>query len=126
MPEPGRPFRPRNTARARSLRHAATPHERQLWSCLARSALGVRFNRQMPVGPYFADFLCRELALIVELDGFSHETRQGYDAARDRWLAEAGYRVLRFPNAALRENLEGVVAAITEAIREERERRGER
>ena len=77
----------------------------------------------MPVGPYFADFLCRELALIVELDGFSHEVRSEHDAARDGWLAQAGFRLLRFANAEVRTNLEGVVSAITEAIREERQKR---
>ena len=93
-------------------RRAATPAERLLWRYLARSQLRVKFSRQMPVGPWFADFLCRELALVVELDGFSHETRLAEDAARDRAMVAAGYRVLRFTNAEVRDNLEGVVTAI--------------
>ena len=110
MPEstpPARTFRPRATDRARELRRDAPPAERLLWRRLSASQLGAKFSRQMPLGRYFADFLCRELGLVIELDGFSHETRQGYDAARDRWLAEAGYRVLRITNAEVGENLEG-------------------
>jgi BirA family biotin operon repressor/biotin-[acetyl-CoA-carboxylase] ligase len=70
-------FQPRNTNRARELRNAATPAERCLWGFLSASQLGAKFSRQMPLGPYYADFLCRELALVVELDGFSHEGRVG-------------------------------------------------
>ena len=109
-------FRPRDTERARELRNRATPAERQLWRYLGRSQLGVKFSRQMPVGPFFADFLCRGLRLIVELDGFSHDLRPAEDAARDRYLAEAGYRVVRFSNAEVMENLEGVLAAIRRAV----------
>ncbi|MCP9221592.1 DUF559 domain-containing protein [Erythrobacter sp. LQ02-29] len=64
-------WNPRNTKRARELRRAATPAERKLWPYLARSALGAKFSRQMPVGPWYVDFLCRELKLAIELDGAS-------------------------------------------------------
>lgn len=111
-------FKPRNTARARKLRREATPAERVLWRYLSRSQLGVKFSRQMPVGPYFADFLCRELGLVVELDGYSHDLRPGHDAARDSWMREEGYRVLRFANTAVRADPESVVLAIREAVRE--------
>jgi len=70
----------------------------------------------MPVGPYFADFLCRERRLIVELDGFSHELRPEHDERRDEYLSQAGYRILRFDNLDVHENLEGVVFAIREAL----------
>jgi len=109
-------FQPRNTARARELRRAATPAERILWRYLSRSQLGVKFSRQMPVGPYFADFLCRELRLVIELDGYSHDLRPEHDAARDQWMREEGYRVLRFTNAQVLENVEGVVWVIGEEI----------
>jgi len=66
----------------------------------------------MPVGPFFADFLCRERKLIVELDGHSHDVAPERDVYRDRYLAEAGYRVLHFANADVMGNVEGVVAAI--------------
>lgn len=112
MPE----WNPRNTVRARGLRNAATPAERLLWRYLARSGLGAKFSRQMPVGPYFADFLCRELQLLVELDGISHDRAPGRDGTRDRWMAERGYRVLRFTNAEVLGNAEGVATTIREAI----------
>jgi len=66
----------------------------------------------MPVGPYFADFLCRELSLVVELDGYSHGLRLDYDATRNRWMAEQGYRVLRFSNEAVFGQLDGVLTVI--------------
>ena len=109
-------FRPRNTQRARELRHSATPAERELWRYLSRSQLGVKFSRQMPVGPFFADFLCRERRLIVELDGFSHDVAPERDVRRNNYLREAGYQVLHFANADVAGNVEGVVTAIRLAV----------
>ena len=105
-------WKPRNTARARSLRREATPAERALWQYLARSQTGAKFSRQMPVGPWFADFLCRELALVVELDGFSHDAAPERDVRRDAWMAAHGFAVLRFTNADVLGNVEGVAGAI--------------
>ena len=70
----------------------------------------------MPIGPYFADFLCRELMIVVELDGHSHDVRPDYDATRDRFMTDAGYSILRFTNADVRENVEGVATAIQLAV----------
>ncbi len=109
-------WKPRNTTRARALRNAATPAERLLWQYLARRQLGAKFCRQMPVGPYIADFLCREEKLIVELDGFSHDCRPDHDAARDHWLIQQGYRVLRFTNEEMLRNGEGVAIAIRQEL----------
>jgi very-short-patch-repair endonuclease len=114
-------WKPRNTGRARELRTCATPAERLLWRYLARSQLGAKFSRQMPLGPYFADFLCRELRLVVEIDGFSHDLRPDHDAARDRWLHGEGYRVLRFTNAEVLGDAEAAAVAIGTAIKEMRE-----
>ena len=113
-------FKPRDTERARELRNQATPAERLLWRYLARGQLGAKFSRQMPVGPYFADFMCRDLKLIVELDGFSHEMRQAADAARTQVIEAEGYRVLRFTNADVLGNAEGVALAIQAVVREVR------
>ncbi|WP_298282392.1 DUF559 domain-containing protein [Novosphingobium sp.] len=109
-------YKPRNTDRARALRRAATQTERLLWRNITGKAVGAKFSRQMPIGPYFADFLCRALSIVIELDGHSHDLRPEYDATRDRFMAEAGYQVLRFTNADVRENCEGVVAAIALAV----------
>ena len=115
-------FKERNTERARTLRNQASPAERLLWQRLSnRQVEGCKFSRQMPVGPYFADFLCRERRLVVELDGFGHDMQIEYDARRDRWMADAGYRVLRFTNDDVFERVEGVVWTIAEALRESAE-----
>jgi very-short-patch-repair endonuclease len=111
-------FRDRNTVRAQQLRNAATPAERLVWQYLSRSQLGAKFSRQMPVGPFFADFLCREQMLIIELDGFSHDISPEKDIYRDRYLNEAGYRVLRFTNAEVLGNVEGVIIVIQRALLE--------
>ena len=110
-------FKPRNTQRARHLRNNATPAERKLWPYLSRSQLGAKFSRQMQVADHFyADFLCRQRMLIVELDGFSHDVAPERDVWRDAVLRNAGYRVLHFSNDEVRTNLEGVVEAIRLAL----------
>ena len=70
----------------------------------------------MPVGPYFADFLCREHKLVVEIDGYSHEGRQAYDRQRERAMENAGYSILRFTNDDVVERVEGVVYKIATAL----------
>lgn len=83
-----------------------------MWEYLSRGQQGAKFSRQMPVGPYFADFLCRELKLVIECDGHSHDVAPARDDGRDAWFAADGYTVLRFANADVLENVEGVVTAI--------------
>ena len=78
-----------------------TTAEAMLWRTLRGSRIdGLKFRRQVPIGSYVADFLCFQRRLIVELDGPPHdsEERQSRDRARDEWLHEQGYLVLRFAN----------------------------
>ena len=110
----------RDTDRARELRRQATPAERALWEHLSRSQQGAKFSRQMPVGPYFADFLCRELKLVIELDGHSHDVAPERDEIRDTWMAREGYCVLRFTNAEVLRNVEGVMTAIRSEVQRSR------
>ncbi len=70
----------------------------------------------MPVGPYFADFLCRERNLIIELDGDSHDHTVEYDTRRDDYCYSQGYQILRFSNPDVMENLEGVVTYIQTSL----------
>ena len=70
----------------------------------------------MPVGAYFADFLCREAQLIIELDGYSHDMRQASDHRRDQWFINNGFRVLRFTNSDVMANVEGVVSEIERTL----------
>ncbi|MEL7476160.1 MAG: DUF559 domain-containing protein [Cyanobacteria bacterium J06555_12] len=111
-------WQPRNTTRARTLRNQATPAERALWERISRSQLGAKFSRQMPVGPYYTDFLCRELKLVIELDGHSHDVAPKRDGVRDAWMLGGGYTVMHFTNAEVRDNIEGVAMAICDKIKE--------
>ena len=106
---------------ARGLRRSMTRAETLLWRALRGHRLdGYGFRRQHPIGPYFADFICLELRLIVETDGRTHEGEEakGRDVARDAWLKGAGYRVLRFPDDLVILGLPIVVERIREALRE--------
>ena len=115
-----RPFREgRPTRQARELRLNPTDAERRLWRALSRRQIaGVRFNRQVPVGPYIADFAARSEKLIVEVDGGQHDERAAYDEGRTRYLEAQGWRVIRFWNNEVLGNLEGVVQTIERALAE--------
>ena len=87
---------------ARTLRKDDTEAERRLWEELrSRRLNGFKFVRQLPIGPYFADFACRAAKLVVEVDGATHgsEDEVRHDAARTRYLEEQGWQVLRVWNA---------------------------
>lgn len=111
---------------ARHLRRTLTDAERRLWYHLrGRRFLGLHFRRQHPIGPYFADFACLELGLVIELDGGQHSSiaGQNHDAARSDVLAALGFRVLRFWDNEALSNTTGVLEAIrgvVDAIRNQR------
>ena len=99
----------RPTQRAQELRNSATPAERMLWQHLSRRQLdGWKFSRQMPVGPFVCDFLSRELKLVIELDGGQHDENQA-DAARTAYIEQQGFRVVRYWNNEVHENVAGVL-----------------
>ncbi|MQX37321.1 DUF559 domain-containing protein [Roseospira navarrensis] len=98
--------------RARALRQAMTDAEKALWRRLRHDQLGVRFRRQHPIGPYIADFACRPVRLIVEVDGGQHAVRPARDQRRDAWLKGQGFTVLRFWNHDVLGNLDAVVNSI--------------
>ncbi|MDB5529983.1 MAG: hypothetical protein JWR51_3086 [Devosia sp.] len=102
--------------RARLLRQDGTDAENRLWYSLRSRALGGnKFVRQLAIGPYFADFACREHMLIIEVDGGQHDGSQS-DIARTGYLNSQGYSVLRFWNNEVLENRDGVLDAITRVI----------
>jgi very-short-patch-repair endonuclease len=107
--------RPVATVRARSLRKSETDAERKLWSLRGRRLAGHKFVRQFPIGPCFADFACREAALVIEVDGSQH-LDSSRDARRDAFLAAEGYSILRFWNTDVLTNLDGVAASILAAL----------
>ena len=103
-----------HTHRARELRNGATRHERKLWRMISR--LRPKFTRQLPIGPYFADFACRQAKLIVELDGSQH-AEFARDRRRDTFLQES-WTILRVWNSELDENPDGVFEAIVHCAAE--------
>jgi very-short-patch-repair endonuclease len=101
---------------ARSLRAHQTEVEKRLWSRLRdRGLFGLKFRRQVPLGPFVADFVCAEGALVIELDGGQHESSQGKDDRRTAWLESRGWRVVRFWNNEVNENIDGVLQMIASA-----------
>jgi very-short-patch-repair endonuclease len=107
------------TTRARSLRSSATIAERQLWKVLRRHQLGgFQFRRQQPIGPYVVDFFCASAKLVIEIDGGQHAdpSAEMRDQRRTRWLRSHGYRVLRFWNNEVLQNMEGVWQIISDAV----------
>jgi very-short-patch-repair endonuclease len=96
--------------RVRAARREQTPAERLLWSHLrSRQLGGWKFRRQVWVGRFIADFLCAEAKLIVEVDGDTHAVQVNYDESRTAWLRSEGFRVVRFSNFDVMENVEGVL-----------------
>jgi len=96
---------------------APTPAERKLWQGLRRHQVGdLKFRREVPLGPYIADFYCPSARLVVEVDGVSHIDAPA-DAVRDAWMAKDNIRVVRISNGDVLRNVEGVLIAIGELAR---------
>ena len=109
----------KSTTRARTLRREQTAAESKLWACLRNRQLnGVKFARQVSIGPFFADFCCREAKLIIEIDGVTHETPEelSHDTRRTAWLESQGYRVIRFRNEELMGDLDFVLEKIQQSL----------
>jgi very-short-patch-repair endonuclease len=102
--------------RARVLRPDATEAEKKLWQHLRQPPFKQHhFRRQATIGPYFADFASHQLKLVIEVDGGQHSLSTS-DETRTRYLEANGYRVLRFWNNDVLQNMSGVLASIDTAI----------
>ena len=102
--------------RARELRKEMTLAEKLLWSRLRNKQLkGLKFRRQHPLGPFIADFYCAARRLVVEIDGDIHDLQPERDAARTEQFEQYGYRVIRFRNKQVLNEIEDVLAAIEAA-----------
>ena len=100
---------------ARLLRKNSTKQERILWNLLRNSNLkNYKFKRQHPIGNYIVDFICKEKMLIIELDGGQHNQPENinYDNERTIYLKKRGFKVLRFWNSDVDENITGVYDVI--------------
>ena len=107
---------------AREMRREPTEPEIRLWRALSRSQLGgYKFRRQAVIGSFIADFLCPQKALIVEVDGDTHDVET--DRRRDAALIAQGLAVLRVTNADVMRNLDGVLQTIVAALDETPDRR---
>ena len=106
-------------ALSRALRRKETDAERLLWSHLRSNQLrGVKFRRQQTVGSYIVDFVSFDKMLIIEVDGGQHnelDTRVK-DEYRMEYLRDKGYRILRFWNNDILQNIEGVLTSIAEDV----------
>lgn len=110
----------KTVAKARSLRRRMTRAEVILWQSLRRGQLdGHHFRRQVPIGPYIADFACAKAKLIVEVDGATHaeDHELDYDARRTAFLATQGWSLVRVNNLEVYENLSGVLEGISMELR---------
>ncbi|MER3417529.1 MAG: hypothetical protein C4297_15205, partial [Gemmataceae bacterium] len=103
----------------RRLRRELTRAEQILWAKLRNNGVGFKFRRQHPIGPYIADFYCREAHLVVEVDGESHFTEEAraYDRERDEYMRCMGLSILRFTTQDIYKNLPGVLLAIENQCR---------
>ena len=124
--------RERAGVRARALRSQQTNAEALLWRHLrSRQLLGLKFRRQHPIGPCFADFACIEIGLVIELDGGQHadEGAAAQDTVRVRCMAAAGFTTRRFwsyevlqQTAAVLETIAHCASTLTPALSRMRER----
>jgi len=118
MPRP-----PRSNSKTRThaieLRKELTPAEHKLWAMIRNDRLGVNFRRQHAIGIYIPDFACIEKKLIIELDGSQHLEQEEYDKERTKYLESQGYKVIRFWNNDVMNNIEGVILAIMYALEKE-------
>jgi very-short-patch-repair endonuclease len=102
---------------ARRLRGNQTDAETVLWNRIRNRQIdGYKFARQVPIGAYICDFVCREKQIVIEVDGGQH-AESAADAVRDTHLIAEGYRVLRFWNNDVLGNLEGVLISIQAELR---------
>jgi very-short-patch-repair endonuclease len=108
-----------STARARELRKKLSPPEAKMWNVLRREPF-VRhhFRRQVPLGPFYADFASHEAKLVIEIDGAQHfeEAAQRYDASRDAFIAAQGYRVVRFTTPEILGHIDSVAATLLDRL----------
>jgi very-short-patch-repair endonuclease len=110
--------RPRTVARAKQLRAKMTDAERLLWSKLRRKQMhGHMFRHQAAIGHYIVDFACLSIKLVIEVDGGQHNVNKAKDDLRTAWLESQGYRVMRFWNNEVLQNLDGVREVIWRATK---------
>jgi very-short-patch-repair endonuclease len=109
---------PTTKRKAVELRRESTPAERKLWSRIRNNQLGVAFRRQHAIGNFIPDFCAIKPKLIIELDGSQHLEQEEYDKERTAFFKAKGYRVLRFWNNDVMNDLDAVLGRIWSALRD--------
>ena len=106
--------------RAGELRRELTPAELKLWAYLRGNKLnGVNFRRQHAIGDFIIDFISIKKKLAIELDGSQHLEQEEYDIERTKYLKSQGYKIVRFWNNQVMNDIEGVIRAIELALYDE-------
>ncbi len=104
------PYNPKLRDRARELRKQGILSEVVLWQQVkTKQLLGLDFTRQQIIGHYIVDFFCNRLRLVIEIDGSSHDNKEGYDKVRDEYLQSFGLVVVHYTDIDVLNNLEGVL-----------------
>src|SRR5687767_9344588 len=101
---------------ARLLRRRQTLPEKRLWHILRDRFPGYKFRRQLPIGPYFADFCCLEKKLLIEVDGKHHTFQMDDDLSRTTYLETQGFKVIRFSNTQVLHTISWVCCQIEKAL----------
>ena len=102
--------------RRKELRNNSTPQEILLWLKLKNSQLGFKFRRQHSIGGYIADFYCPSKKLVIEIDGSQHFINKEYDENRSNYFKGLDIKVLRFTNAEINTNIDGVIDSIIKEL----------
>ncbi len=99
------------------MRRNAGDAERKFWSRTRNRRLaGYKIRRQVPIGPFIADFVCPAAQLVIEIDGDQHAEAAAHDEARTRYLERLGYRVIRFPTHEVLHDIEDVLDQVHLAL----------
>jgi very-short-patch-repair endonuclease len=110
---------PKIFARAKALHRNLSPAEAKLWKQLRAHRMGnIHFRNQHAIGNYIVDFCAPRKRLIIELDGSQHLEQEAYDAERTSFLESKGYRVLRFWNNDVLNNIDLVLRVIWSVVNE--------
>ncbi|HLP50054.1 MAG TPA: endonuclease domain-containing protein [Chitinophagales bacterium] len=105
---------------ARRLRKESTPGERKLWKEVLSNAkmLGYKFSRQRAIDNYIVDFFCKELMLVIEIDGLNHDHKLAEDKKRDERLEVLGYKTLRITHYMVMTDIVNVARMIEGRVTE--------
>ena len=107
------PYRSDLVEKARQLRNSATPGEKRLWKYISRKQiLGYDFDRQTPIDNYIVDFCCKELKLVIELDGRYHDFKVEYDERRQKRIESHGVQFIRFTEKEIIEDIDPILEEI--------------